>query len=104
MKYYSQLTEERYVQLMLISGNSKEIIDTLNELVETNDLDLVKLLPFCDFLIELLLEGDTINKEDVFRYYEIYSKTLKYNSSVLNYAIQSFKQSVLDTMKFKKIL
>ena len=77
------------------------VIDTLNELVATNDFDLVRLLPFCDFLIELLLAGDTVNKEDIFRYYEMYSRTLQYNSSLLNYVVQSFKQSVIEGLKSK---
>ena len=103
MKDYRQLIEEKYTQIILISGNSKEIIDTLNELVETNDLDLVRLLPFCDFLIELLLAGDTINKEDILKYYDMYSKTLQYNSSLLNYVFQTYKQSLLESVSATKL-
>lgn len=100
---YRQLIEERYMKIVLISNNSKEIIDTLNELVETNDLDLVRLLPFCDFLIDLLLVGDTFGKEDILKYYEMYSKTLQYNSSLLNYTFQAYKQSLLESVSVIKL-
>lgn len=103
MKDYRQLIEEKYTQIILISGNSKEIINTLNELLETNDFDLARLLPFCDFLIDLLLAGGTIDKEYIFKYYELYSKTLQYNSSLLNYVFQTFKQSISDNLSTIKL-
>ena len=101
MKDYRQLVEERYIQLMLVSGNSKEVIYALNELVYIYDLELFELLPFCDFLIELLSVGETIDNEDIFKWYELYSKTLQYNSSMLDYVIQSFKRTFLESFRLQ---
>ena len=99
MSKYKQLKEEKYVTIMSILKDPKEVIDTLNELEKSEDIDSIYFLPYCDFLIGMILANYTFDKESVIAFYEIYSKTLECNISSLKYALQQLKQSLSDYFK-----
>jgi len=52
------------------------------------------MLPFYDFIIEMLLIGKKFDKEIIFKYFNLYSKTFEYNKYQLTYALKGLKYSI----------
>ena len=95
--YYQQQKEEKSIMIRTISNKPDKILLALNELELRHNINNV--LPYYDFVIDLIRGGISLDRKSVFFYYELYSETLQYNLSNLSSTISALKCSIIDPFK-----
>jgi len=95
--YYQQQKEEKSIMIRTISNKPDKILLALNELELKHNINNV--LPYYDFVIDLIRGGIFLDRKSIFYYYELYSKTLQYNFNSLSAAISVLKYSIINPFK-----
>lgn len=93
-KAVCKVEEEKIITIKAISNKYDEILLALNEFKLKHDIN--DMLPYYDYIIDLLLEGVIIDKELVFKNCEVFFKTLQssdINSENLSEVIRALRHS-----------
>lgn len=97
-QYLYKEKEEIIMKLRIVTGNRFDEYKNELQKIESENNYTYELIPFIDFLIDIILSGEDVSPDKLNYWWKLYSNTFEYNGELLKRVLNVFKKDLSNSL------